>query len=297
MFRYWVDEILWSQGRVATITIEEVLEQLGGQRTGGPHKPTLQKVSSDVCTQQLLQHMKLTDPQLQLQQQQQQQQQQQLLLLRKQASVLSSGQTAVSGVTAPVSRSSSEATMHSSRTSSANSLDSALAAATAEGPLQPLSALPTELRPLQPSNSAAGAGLRPHPNSSSPAAAAAAADTAAAVAASDSVSSEDTPSFLAAAAAGSSSSSGLTPAVGQLSATKRPDDHLLGYHHVKQWDMLWTKSVYAIRAARQLQQGQIVSAIAGLNCLSMKKRMVQTLRMVSEQDICRSCGLILPLLP
>jgi hypothetical protein len=211
--------------------------------------------------------MKLAEPQLQLQQEQQQQ-----LLLRKQASV----QAAVSGVTAPVSRSSSEATMHSSRTSSANSLDSALAAASADGPLQPL------LSPLQPSNSAAP-GLRLHPSGSSPAAAAAAADAAAA--ASDSVSSEDAPSFLAAAAgAGSSSSSGAGMALagGQLSATKRPDDHLLGYHHVKQWDILWTKSVYAIRAARQLQQGQIVSAIAGLNCLSMKKRMVQTLRMVSE---------------
>ncbi|WIA41879.1 hypothetical protein OEZ86_009203 [Tetradesmus obliquus] len=45
------------------------------------------------------------------------------------------------------------------------------------------------------------------------------------------------------------------------------------------WDLLWTKSVYAIKAARQLQPGQVVSAIAGLNCLTMKKRMVQTLRM------------------
>jgi tubulin polyglutamylase TTLL6/13 len=57
---------------------------------------------------------------------------------------------------------------------------------------------------------------------------------------------------------------------------------LLGYHHVRQWDLLWTKSVYAIKAARQLQPGQVVSAIAGLNCLTMKKRMVQTLRMVSD---------------
>eukprot|EP00775_Hariotina_reticulata_P004655 gene4655-4908_t len=57
------------------------------------------------------------------------------------------------------------------------------------------------------------------------------------------------------------------------------DDHLLGYHHVADWDLLWTKSVYAIKAARQLQPGQVVSAIAGLNCLTMKKRMVQTLRL------------------
>jgi hypothetical protein len=49
---------------------------------------------------------------------------------------------------------------------------------------------------------------------------------------------------------------------------------------MQQWDLLWTKSVYAIRAARALRPGQLVSAIAGLNCLSMKKRMVQTLRMV-----------------
>jgi hypothetical protein len=68
---------------------------------------------------------------------------------------------------------------------------------------------------------------------------------------------------------------------GLAGPSRRPDDHLLGYHHVRQWDLLWTKSVYAIKAARQLQPGQVVSAIAGLNCLTMKKRMVQTLRMVS----------------
>jgi hypothetical protein len=67
---------------------------------------------------------------------------------------------------------------------------------------------------------------------------------------------------------------------GLAGLSRRPDDHLLGYHHVRQWDLLWTKSVYAIKAARQLQMGQVVSAIAGLNCLTMKKRMVQTLRMV-----------------
>lgn len=220
---------------------------MGGHRVGGPHKVPL-KAPSDPSTQHLLQHMKLSDQQIaQLQQQQ----------LWKQPSVLqSAGQPAVSGVTAAVSRSSSEATLHSSRTSSANSLDSAVAAAMDLTP-----GLPAELRPLQP---ASLAGF----NSSSSKAVAAA--PAAPAADSDSTMSED-PSLAASSGAG-----------GQLGPTKRPDDHLLGYHHVKQWDILWTKSVYAIRAARQLQQGQIVSAIAGLNCLSMKKRMVQTLRMVSR---------------
>jgi hypothetical protein len=253
LFRYWVDEILWSQGRVATVTIEEVLDQMGGHRTGGPHK-AIQKVpaAAESNPQQLMQHMKLSE-----------QQSQQLQQQRKQFSVLSAGQPAVLGVHAPVSRSSSEATMHSSQTSSVNSLDSALASA--EG------VLPAEVRPLQPSNSAAL-----HSNSI-PSVTADDAAAAAVAAASDSFSSEDPPQ----PEAGDSSSS----AGGQLGPTKRPDDQLLGYHHVKQWDILWTKSIYAIRAARHLQQGQIVSAIAGLNCLSMKKRMVQTLRMVSE-----SCG-------
>lgn len=225
-----------------------MLDQLGGTRTGGPHK-AIQKVPSapDATAQQLLQHMKLSEQQSQQ-------------LQRKHSGLLgSSNQPSVSGVTfPPVSRSSSEATMHSSRTSSANSLDSATAAAEGMLPL-PLSA---ELRPLQPTNSAAL-------NSSSIPTGPVSVPEAAAVG-SDSFSSED-----ATAAAGGSGSAG------HLGPTKRPDDHLLGYHHVKQWDILWTKSVYAIRAARQLQQGQIVSAIAGLNCLSMKKRMVQTLRMVS----------------
>jgi hypothetical protein len=251
LFRYWIDEILWSQGRVATVTIETVLDQMGGQRTGGPHK-AVQKLpaAADINPQQLMQHMKLSEQQAQQLQQQ-----------RKQSSVLSGGQPAVLGVHAPMSRSSSEATMHSSRTSSANSLDSAIASA--EG------VFPAEVRPLRPSNSAAlhGNSMPAVPADAAPAAAAAA---------SDSFSSEDPPQ-----AAGDSSSS----AGGHLGPTKRPDDHLLGYHHVRQWDILWTKSVYAIRAARHMQQGQIVSAIAGLNCLSMKKRMVQTLRMVSAVQV------------
>ena len=65
LFRYWVDEILWSQGRLATITIEEVLDQMGGHRTGGPHKSLLQKLPSDGGPQQLMQQLKLADQQQQ----------------------------------------------------------------------------------------------------------------------------------------------------------------------------------------------------------------------------------------
>lgn len=52
----------------------------------------------------------------------------------------------------------------------------------------------------------------------------------------------------------------------------------LGHAVPDQWELLWTKSVYAIKAARSLRLGQLVSGIAGLNCLSMKKRMLLTLR-------------------
>lgn len=52
----------------------------------------------------------------------------------------------------------------------------------------------------------------------------------------------------------------------------------LGYTAPDKWELLWTKSVYAIKAARSLRMGQLVSGIAGLNCLSMKKRMLLTLR-------------------
>lgn len=52
----------------------------------------------------------------------------------------------------------------------------------------------------------------------------------------------------------------------------------LGHTVPDQWELLWTKSVYAIKAARSLRMGQLVSGIAGLNCLSMKKRMLLTLR-------------------
>jgi hypothetical protein len=43
-----------------------------------------------------------------------------------------------------------------------------------------------------------------------------------------------------------------------VSNTRRCDEHLLGYRHPHQWDLLWTKSVYAIKAARSLRQGQQV---------------------------------------
>ncbi|KAF5841722.1 tubulin-tyrosine ligase family-domain-containing protein [Dunaliella salina] len=41
-FRFWLDEVLWSQGRVAVEVIEEVLQDAGGIRTGGPPRSAVQ---------------------------------------------------------------------------------------------------------------------------------------------------------------------------------------------------------------------------------------------------------------
>jgi hypothetical protein len=41
---------------------------------------------------------------------------------------------------------------------------------------------------------------------------------------------------------------------------------------------LWSKSTYALKAARSLRPGQQISAIVGLNSLTMKKRLLQTLK-------------------
>jgi hypothetical protein len=48
--------------------------------------------------------------------------------------------------------------------------------------------------------------------------------------------------------------------------------------------VLWTKSVYAIKAAPKLQPGQLVSVIVGLNSLTMKKRLLLALRRAFQQD-------------
>jgi hypothetical protein len=53
---------------------------------------------------------------------------------------------------------------------------------------------------------------------------------------------------------------------------------LLGWAHAHAWELLWTKSTYAIRAVRALRPGQVVSAVVGLNSLTMKKRMLLTLK-------------------
>ncbi|KAG2495865.1 hypothetical protein HYH03_006103 [Edaphochlamys debaryana] len=52
----------------------------------------------------------------------------------------------------------------------------------------------------------------------------------------------------------------------------------LGSQHTGAWEVLWTKSTYAIPAARAMRPGQLVSALIGLNSLTMKKRMLLTLR-------------------
>eukprot|EP00198_Chlamydomonas_reinhardtii_P005350 XP_001694686.1 predicted protein [Chlamydomonas reinhardtii] len=51
----------------------------------------------------------------------------------------------------------------------------------------------------------------------------------------------------------------------------------LGSSHMGSWEVLWTKSTYAIPAARAMRPGQLVSAVIGLNCLTMKKRLLLTL--------------------
>ncbi|KXZ46792.1 hypothetical protein GPECTOR_40g526 [Gonium pectorale] len=51
----------------------------------------------------------------------------------------------------------------------------------------------------------------------------------------------------------------------------------LGSSRMGLWEVLWTKSTYAIPAARAMRPGQLVSAVIGLNCLTMKKRMLGTL--------------------
>ena len=40
-FRFWIDEVLWSQGRAAVELMEEVLLEAGGSRTGGPTRAQL----------------------------------------------------------------------------------------------------------------------------------------------------------------------------------------------------------------------------------------------------------------
>ncbi|GAX73406.1 hypothetical protein CEUSTIGMA_g858.t1 [Chlamydomonas eustigma] len=59
---------------------------------------------------------------------------------------------------------------------------------------------------------------------------------------------------------------------------------LLGSSHCGQWELLWSKSTYALQAARALRHGQAISAIVGLNSLTMKKRMQQTLKACYGQE-------------
>lgn len=57
------------------------------------------------------------------------------------------------------------------------------------------------------------------------------------------------------------------------------DSPALGWRNVRKWDVLWTKSTYGFKAVQAgLVPGQVVSAVCGLNCLTMKKRMLCTLK-------------------
>lgn len=206
-FRYWVDELLWSQGRVATTQIEQVLERMGGERTGGPHKQLKQQsapASSALSLPGALRGLQLQD-----------------------ADGASSSKAAEAAGQPGGGSSDGGSSRSSSRSSSQHSLAASpgdAAAAASDAAAEP----PDDSEPCsEPEHSGPGAGFGPG------------------------------------------------------GPAKRPDDHLLGYHHVDDWELLWTKSVFAIKAARSLRPGQQVSAIAGLNCLTMKKRMVQTMRAVS----------------
>lgn len=225
-FRYWVDEILWSQGRTATIELEEVLIDSGGVRTGGPHKL--------LCSSKGIQHGPSAITIAQLQQ----------------------GLTAVELASAP------QSDIAGTQTQSHDAPRSNFA----QQPAEHISGRQVQQPHQSPTRSSHSVSIQKRSEGSTPPADGLSAASAVAAAAAD-----------AAVTSSELDSSSMLPS----SLNRRPDDSLLGYHHIKQWDFLWTKSVYAIKAARQLQPGQLVSAIAGLNCLTMKKRMVQTLRMVS----------------
>jgi tubulin polyglutamylase TTLL6/13 len=177
-FSFWLDEILWSQGRVAVEVIEELLQDMAGHRSGGPLKAPLHPApaagasSSAPAPQLTITPLQINSPQ---------QQQQQLV-------------------------------------DDSDGTESSAAAEAAPGPTDagpPAAELPEEA---------------------------------------------------------------------YLGRATRADEHLLGYCHVQRWHLLWTKSVYGIKAARRMQPGQVVSAIAGLNSLTMKKKMIITLTMVSSRS-------------
>ncbi|KAG1655075.1 hypothetical protein FOA52_009027 [Chlamydomonas sp. UWO 241] len=74
--------------------------------------------------------------------------------------------------------------------------------------------------------------------------------------------------------AGGQRAGGPTRAAAHVSGSGK----MLGADHVQRWELLWTKSSYALKCARSLRPGQAISAIVGLNCLTMKKRMQQALK-------------------
>jgi len=98
---------------------------------------------------------------------------------------------------------------------------------------------------------------------------------------SNSTTTDHPPAASATAAAATGSASEEAAAEQLPAAGGRADEEQLGYRHVPEWQFLWTKSVYGIKAAKYMQPGQVVSAVAGLNSLTMKKRMIATLKTVS----------------
>ena len=182
-FTFWLDEILWSQGRVAVELIEEILWQLGGRRTGGP--------------------LKKLPPQ-------------------------------------------------------------AVAAAAAAADFEPGTAAG---QLTSPGKAAAAVGGNEHHHTQQ----------------------QQEQQQVAGAVLGSSEQQQQQHEeepwrrhadAAALGLATRADEHLLGFCHPDKWQFLWTKSVYGIKAARGMQQGQVVSAIAGLNSLTMKKKMIITIKQV-----------------
>jgi hypothetical protein len=205
-FTFWLDEILWSQGRVAVELIEEVLWQLGGRRTGGPIKKLPQRLAlgATASTQEALGHE--TAP--------------------RNRPTSAEGRAGVTTHT------------HNSNQQQQQEEDS--------GTPQEASQRQQEQQHLHPQQQQQHQQQHPHPPQQQ----------------------QQEPWRHQADAT-------------TLGLAARNDEHWLGYCHVDKWQFLWTKSVYGIKAARGMQQGQVVSAIAGLNSLTMKKKMILTLKQVS----------------
>ncbi len=84
----------------------------------------------------------------------------------------------------------------------------------------------------------------------------------------------------AAAAAAPVESAAVDREAAAAAVPSRKSEGDLGYCHAREWHVLWSKSTFALKAARKLGPGRVVSAVVGLNSLTMKKRMALTMQQV-----------------